>query len=415
MFAKGKRWRLSSSAHIATIVVMTVAFTVAWFLYFVDARQSGQPPYSLTALVVSTVLAVFYLALLVSEHHALGPVFGRHAKWINYALLIALMLVIEFLLAESNIIWLISMPLVALAAIDLSLRGSLLVYLMVMLGMFLPILYHEGNWTAAALSTLSFTPAVVFVIIFAKITESAEIAQKEAESLAVQLADANQRLGDFAIQAEELATTQERNRLAREIHDNLGHYLTVANIQIKAAHALLDKDPQRAGDALEKAASLTQEGLAAVRRSVSSLRDSPLGRLTLPEAIAHLAGEIQATGIVTEFHQEGETRPLDPRAELTLYRAAQEGLTNARKHARASRVDLTLSYLDPGAVSLVVHDNGIGSSPSGGSAGFGLLGLRERARQLGGRVAVTSRPGEGYRLSLELPMDGSEGGVEEAA
>lgn len=415
MFAKDKRWNPGSSAHIATVVVMVVAFTVAWFLYFINALESGQAPYSLTALVVSTILGAFYLALLVSEHRALEPVFGRHARAISYTLLVTMMLVIVFLLAGSNIIWLISMPLVALATIDLPPRGRWPVYLMVMLGMFLPILYYQNNWMAAALSTLSFTPAIVFVVIFAKITEAAETSQREAERLAGQLADANQRLGDFAIQAEELATTQERNRLAREIHDNLGHYLTVANIQIKAAHALMDKDPERAGDALEKAAAFTQEGLAAVRRSVSSLRESPLGRLSLPEAIAHLAGEVQATGIVTEFHQEGETRPLDPRAELTLYRAAQEGLTNARKHARASRVDLTLSYRNPAAVSLVIRDNGIGSSESNKPAGFGLLGLRERARQLGGRVDVTSRPGEGYSLSLELPLDGGHDGVEEEA
>lgn len=414
MFAKGSRWSLSSPAHIATIVVMAVAFGVAWALYFIEAS----PPYSFTVLVVSTVLGIFYLGLLVTEHRALEPVFGRHTRWIAYALLIALMLVIEFLLAGSNIIWLVSMPLVALATIELPPRGRWLVYVMVMLGMFIPIYYYQGSWAAAALSTLSFTPALVFVIIFAKITEAAEAAQRKAESLAGQLADANQRLGDFAIQAEELATTQERNRLAREIHDNLGHYLTVANVQIKAAHALLEKDPQRAGDALEKAATLTQEGLAAVRHSVSSLRDSPLGRLTLPEAIAHLAGEAQATGIVTEFRQQGEARPLDPRAELTLYRAAQEGLTNARKHARASRVDLTLSYLDPAAVSLVVRDNGIGAPASPEPAGFGLLGLRERARQLGGRVDASGRPGEGYTLSVALPSaEGhngySDGGEEE--
>jgi len=140
-----------------------------------------------------------------------------------------------------------------------------------------------------------------------------------------------------------------------------------------------------------------------VRHSVSSLRESPLGRLTLPEAIARLADEFQATGLVVAFHQIGTLRPLDPRAELTLYRGAQEGLTNVRKHARASRVDLTLSYLDPAAVSLVVADNGIGAGGGGEASGFGLLGLRERARQLGGRVEATSRPGEGYTLRLELP------------
>ena len=205
------------------------------------------------------------------------------------------------------------------------------------------------------------------------------------------------------MQVEELATTQERNRLAREIHDNLGHYLTVANVQIKAAQAVMDKDPTRAQVALDRAAQLTQDGLAAVRHSVAALRESPVGAVPLPEAVAALAAESQAAGIVVELAVEGRPRPLDARAELTLYRAAQEGLTNVRKHARASRVDLRLDYRDPAAVSLTIHDTGLGSDPAAESTGFGLLGLNERARQLGGRLTIDTAPGAGYELMLTLP------------
>src|SRR5690606_16330885 len=128
-----------------------------------------------------------------------------------------------------------------------------------------------------------------------------ELAQARAETLAAELAEANRKLGDFAVQAEELATIQERNRLAREIHDNLGHYLTVVNVQINAARAILDIDKARADTALDKAARLTQDGLAAVRQSVSSLRESPLGRHTLSEAVADLAAQTQAAGIIAEL------------------------------------------------------------------------------------------------------------------
>ncbi len=104
----------------------------------------------------------------------------------------------------------------------------------------------------------------------------------------------------------------------------------------------------------------------------------------------------------------GAPSSLDPRRELTLYRAAQEGLTNVRKHARASRVDLTLDYRDPMQVSLEICDNGVGLTGNSASPGFGLLGLEERARQLGGHVATRSAAGEGYCLTVTLFTSTSE-------
>jgi len=109
----------------------------------------------------------------------------------------------------------------------------------------------------------------------------------------------------------------------------------------------------------------------------------------------------------TELAVTGTPRPLDPRTELTLYRAAQEGLTNVRKHAHASRVDMDLAYDDPAAVSLAVRDNGVGHlagrQDANGPSGFGLLGLSERARQLGGSLVAENRSGGGYCLTVRLP------------
>lgn len=172
----------------------------------------------------------------------------------------------------------------------------------------------------------------------------------------------------------------------------------------------------RADAALEKAGRLTQEGLTAIRQSISSLRESALGRRSLPNAIADLAAETQAAGVVAELHIDGAVRRLDARTELTFYRAAQEGLTNVRKHARASRVDLTLDYNSPDSVTLTIRDNGIGPKQTEVASGFGLLGLQERARQLGGHVSVQTAPGQGYSLVVQLPEVGPDpaGLIEEA-
>jgi len=215
------------------------------------------------------------------------------------------------------------------------------------------------------------------------------------------LAEANQRLRDHASQVEELATTKERNRLAREIHDSLGHYLTVVNVQIGAAQAILEQDRPRALDHLAKAQALTQEGLAEVRHSVASLRASLTESRPLPEALAKLAEQWNTAGLRIKFVVAGTIRPLTPPVNLTLFRAAQEALTNVGKHAQATSVDLYLDYRDERAVQLRVKDNGVGSDNSEG--GFGLLGVRERVQQLSGAVHVRTRAGEGFALEVELP------------
>ena len=416
MLARARRFAGIDPAHIATIVVVVLAYVVSLIGYLWDRNTPEGPSYSAMALAVAAALGALTLALYVKGYALLGGVFGRYAKAANFIFLAVLVLTIEFLLRGSNGIWLIAMPLVALAATDLPPVWRWPVYLAVLVGMAAPIYVANDSLSVALFALLSFSPAIVFVIVFVRLTQQAEIAQIKAESLAAQLADANARLSAFAVQVEELATTKERNRLAREIHDNLGHFLTVANVQIKAAQAVMDKDPERARGALDHAARLTQDGLIAVRQSVAALRESPLAGVPLPEALAALAQETQAAGIVTQLTVTGAPRPLDSRAELTLYRAAQEGLTNVRKHARASRVDVALTYDDPTAVSLTVRDNGVGRRAGDGhdnegqaggdgeaASGFGLLGLGERARQLGGHLLTENLADGGYQLTLRLP------------
>ena len=227
-----------------------------------------------------------------------------------------------------------------------------------------------------------------------------ERARHEVERLASELQRANRQLQTYALQVEELATTTERNRLAREIHDSLGHYLTAMNVQLGAAQAVFDSDSEKARDALQKAQRLAQEGLADVRRSVAALREKPVGDRPLPEAIGALAEETGAAGIDTTFALRGTPRPVEAPAELTLYRAAQEGLTNARKHARPSAIAVTLAY-EESSVRLTVADDGCGAG--GKEGGFGLVGLRERAELLGGEVRLQSKPGEGFVLTVVLP------------
>jgi signal transduction histidine kinase len=217
-----------------------------------------------------------------------------------------------------------------------------------------------------------------------------------------ELAAAHEQLRGYAEQAEELATTRERNRVARDIHDGLGHHLTVVQMQVQAARAVLAADPERADAVLGKAQQQAAEALAEVRRSVAALREART-LPPLPEALAELAAETSAAGIATELELTGTTRDLDADRSEALYRAAQEGLTNVRKHAAATTAHLLLDFSADDAVTVEVRDDGRGAAGPSGTPGFGLVGLRERAEALGGTLERRSVPGTGTTLRMAVP------------
>jgi signal transduction histidine kinase len=176
------------------------------------------------------------------------------------------------------------------------------------------------------------------------------------------------------------------------------------NVQLEAARALSDRQPEAAWEAVAKAQTLTREGLGEIRRSVAALRTSPLDNQTLAGALRLLAEDSRAGGLDVVLRVLGSERPLTPPAALTLYRAGQEGLTNVRKHAQAGSAELELDFQRPNLVCLCVRDQGAGAAADPGtSGGFGLLGLRERAQLLGGAVRVQSAPGAGFTLKVEVP------------
>jgi signal transduction histidine kinase len=309
------------------------------------------------------------------------------------------------LLLETRGTWLIGVPLVGFAVEQLARGQRWAVYVALCASLVLPLGLRYSNWASTLLSSVTVGTAILFVDVFAQMRLNEQQARERAEQLMVELEQANAQLAAYATQAEELAMTQERNRLAREIHDSLGHTLTTVNVQIEAARVVMDSDPDRALDAMNKAQELTQKGLARVRESVAALRESPVSRRPLGEAIASLVKEAQSTGIVTEFKVAGEPQALEHKVALALYRAAQEGLTNVCRHACASRVDVLLDF-QPSEVRLEVRDNGVGAVKTNG--GFGLLGIRERMQLLGGTLEIQTGAGKGFCLVATVPTAGAD-------
>jgi signal transduction histidine kinase len=196
------------------------------------------------------------------------------------------------------------------------------------------------------------------------------------------------------------AAAEERARLAREVHDVLAHTLTALAVQLEAAAMVMEERPgdPRAREAVVRAQRLATAGLEEIGQAVAALRgDRPPG----PESVPRLVEEFERrTGVPSRFRREGEPVPLPPDAALALYRAAQEALTNVGKHADAEEVDVRLRYADQG-VELTVVDRGR-PGPTLPSSGYGLIGIRERAALLGGRLEA--RPtADGFLVRLWVP------------
>lgn len=300
-----------------------------------------------------------------------------------------------------NLIWLVLLPPVAYAVFILEWRGiatiSVLMLAVLVLGF-----RRWHDWSFAVYGGLAFSFAVLFTIVFTMLAVQSEKARNEVQRLATELREANRRLREYAVQAEELSATRERNRIAREIHDSLGHFLTVANVQLEAARALAPLDAARALEAAGKAQSFIQEGLQDVRRSVAALRSSPLDNKSLAQALQELVDHTGTEPPAANLTIQGTPRLLPSPVELSLYRAAQEGLTNARKHAQAKQVRVRLEFTSQ-TVAMAVADDGAGATTTADGGGFGLRGLRERAHLLGGTLKIDTAPGAGFRLQFEVP------------
>ena len=255
-----------------------------------------------------------------------------------------------------------------------------------------------GGLTSAVIYASGFA----FFAAFARITRQAEQARAESERLLAELQQAHRELQAYAAKAEALAVAEERNRLAREMHDTLGHRLTVAAVQLEAAERLIPTQPERAAGMVATVRGQVRAALDELRRTVAALRQ-PLERdLPLDAALGRLVDDFrQATGLDVVLELPDALPALSPPQRLTLYRAAQEGLTNAHKHAAARRAWVTLTC-NTAAIRLAVRDDGRG--PQGGQSGFGLRGLHERAAHLGGEVRFGPAPAGGALLEVILPL-----------
>ncbi|MBN2149689.1 MAG: sensor histidine kinase [Anaerolineales bacterium] len=262
----------------------------------------------------------------------------------------------------------------------------------------------------ASTHILAFSFVMLFVPLIAHIIRRDDENRQRTEKLLADLEVSHIKLQAYTAQVAELAAAEERNRLARDIHDSLGHYLTAVNIQLEKALLYQERNPTEAKQAICEAKQAAAEALGDVRRSVSALRESD-ERFSLIAALERLVSDINNDHIKINLTTSGEESAYPRSTLMALYRAAQEGLTNIQKHAQARRVNLTLQLGDQEA-RLVLQDDGRGFDPailnastSPQQIGFGLRGIQERLEMVRGYLALQSTPQQGTVLSVVAPKN----------
>jgi signal transduction histidine kinase len=202
------------------------------------------------------------------------------------------------------------------------------------------------------------------------------------------------------------AVAEERARIARELHDIVGHSVSVMTVQASAVRRLLREDQEREREALITVEETGRAALAEMRRLVGVLRRPEEAPALAPqpslEHVAKLVEQTREAGLPTELKVEGDASPLPAGIDLTAYRLVQEGLTNALKHSHATHAEVHVRYAD-GSVELVVRDDGNGNG-KGDGGGHGLVGMRERVAVIGGELAAGPRQDGGYELRAKLPV-----------
>ncbi len=260
-------------------------------------------------------------------------------------------------------------------------------------------------WGSLLNSALLFGLVLAFVMLLV----GAVLAEYESKQ---KLILANKRLRQYALKIENQATLEERNRIAREIHDSVGHCLTAQSIQLENVACFFSENPAKAEEHLGKARQLGKEALQNVRQSVATLRRKPLqqrSRSASPKArslkasLEQLIQKFQSTTEIKVNFDIYLVSAISIEITTAIYRLVQEALTNVAKHSQANQVNL---YLQEKAnkLLLTIEDDGVGFEPEANTTGFGLQGMRERIEALDGNFSLISKLGAGCKIQVNIDI-----------
>ncbi|QLE54717.1 sensor histidine kinase [Nostoc sp. TCL26-01] len=248
--------------------------------------------------------------------------------------------------------------------------------------------------------TLSLALVFGLSLVFVLLLMNTVISERQSRE---ELAIANEKLRQYALRIENQATLEERNRIAREIHDSLGHSLTALNLQLETALKLAQSNPEKAHSFLVRAKELGSKALQDVRHSVSTMRSHPLQDQSLAQVIDILAEDFQRSHGILLIRNISINYRLSNEVNTSIYRIIQESLTNISKHANASEVNLEMT-INRGSLHLIIQDNGRGFDIQQNTTGFGLQSMRDRTLALGGKFTINSAIGCGCQITVDIPL-----------
>jgi len=265
-------------------------------------------------------------------------------------------------------------------------------------------LIHLNGWSASGVFMLTLIPTTVFVILFVTLYMRQHEGREQAQTLAAELESANQQLAEYIARVEELTLAAERQRMARELHDTLSQGVAGLVLQLEAVKAHLEAGRgERAAAIIDQSLARARSTLADSRAAIDDLRAIPA---SLPEAMRLKAERFtQATGIPCELSLAlGDTAPSSNTGDHLL-RVLTEALANVTRHAQAGQVWVRLEAVN-NHLELEIRDDGQGFDPGivTGAGHYGLLGMRERARLVGGDLQIESGTGQGTRIQLVVPI-----------
>jgi signal transduction histidine kinase len=355
-----------------------------------------------TAEKVTAALLIVYLVGLVSQR-----ALARRVDWSvqpYFVLQTSLILATIFLNPGLDYFAILFIPLTAQAMSllprNMAYRWVAVFVVVTTVGMLATL-----DWTEALALALLYASGFFFVASYATVTRQAETARAQSQALYSELQEAYRRLENYAAQVEALAVVEERNRLARDLHDSVTQALYGLTLSTEAAaRQIAAGEVDLAGAQLREVQETAKQALQEMRLLIFELRPPVLEEEGLAAALqARLQAVEGRVGLATSLAVEGDGR-LPPAIEMELDRITQEALNNALKHAQAHRIAVQLRQ-DERTVALEITDDGIGFDPgiSRSGGGLGLRGMAERAARLGGRLAVESQPGEGTRVRVEVP------------
>jgi NarL family two-component system sensor histidine kinase YdfH len=394
-----QRAELNSSRPFFVIVLLVLGSFSIWLILLDPNLQQPR------RLIPFILVMVLYLAMQWSFQRLIfSP--SLILPWIVLQMILAAILV------------LISRSEALILALILPLMGEMLGFfrdrllyaalgILALLGLAISLMVYLTDWE---IRTFLFTvfPLMAFVITFVTLFMREAEARRAAQESAKELQEANRQVIQYASKAEEMAMATERERLARELHDTLSQGLSGLVLQLDAAHAHLKSgSAERAEEILLDAINRAREALRESRRAISDLRTSTAEEQDLESRLLREVTRFtMTTGIPCDFEYDLPGEPPTASADHLL-RIVSEGLSNIARHAQAEHARMSFLQAEQSMVVFII-DDGIGfdtagEPPKGGH--FGIIGMRERARLMGGSLALTSSPGEGTRLRLEIPLE----------